>query len=322
MADFEKELARLLDRYAQGIITSDEKKILDRFFDESKLDALKDEVEPAQFKLLEQRLKKGIDQRISTPSSWRPVLYRVAATLTIIAVVAYLIVLQTDRPVVNEIPAMLTSMTKRGQKLTVRLPDGTIVRLNSRSKLVFPEKFASDTRQVALEGEGYFEVVHDPSSPFIVTTSHSTVQVLGTSFNINEKNERATEITLVSGKVEVSSSQGSSVRLKPNQQAVIRSVDAAIDTAHVDVSKFIEWKDDVLRFDGTPMTEVVDRLEDWYGAEIVIRDKALEGCRITARYDSESLENVLKSFEFMLKGKFTLHDGKATISGKGCNGND
>lgn len=323
MADYEKELRRLLDRYAEGSITKEEMDLLDKFFEENKREALNGEPNPGRYELLGRRLKKGIDEQIAPPARWRPVLYRVAASLALIGIVAYLVILQrNDQPVTQEVPAMLTRLTDRGQKVTLRLPDGTVVKLNSRSRLAFPEKFTGRTREVSLQGEAYFEVVHNPASPFIVSTSNSSVQVLGTSFNVNEKSTRGTEVTLVTGKVEVSSGNATPVQLKPNQQAVIRSDKAVIDTSAVDVSRFIEWKDDVLRFDKMPMTEVVSKLEDWYGTEIVIRTKAIEGCRITARYDSESLENVLKSLEFMLKGKYTLRDGKATISGKGCNGNE
>jgi transmembrane sensor len=323
MEDYEKELKRLLDRYAQGNITKDERVLLDKFFEETKREALESDVKPGQYELLGRRLKKEIDEKISPPAQWRHILYRIAASLALVGIVVYLITLQQkDLPVSAEAPAMLTRLTERGQKVTLRLPDGTVVKLNSRSQLVFPEKFSGGSRQVSLQGEGYFEVVHNPSSPFIVKTAQSSVQVLGTSFNVNERSVKGTEVTLVSGKVEVSSSNASPVSLRPNQQAIIRSDKGVIDTAAVDVSKFIEWKDDVLRFEQVPMKEVVSRLEDWYGTEIVIKSSEIEGCRITARYNSESLENVLKSLGFMLKAKYTLQDGKATVTGTGCNGNE
>lgn len=323
MEDYEKELKRLLDRYAQGNITQDERVLLDKFFEENKREALESDLNPRQYELIGRRLKRGIDERISPPTQWRRVFYRVAASVALVGMVVYLITLQRkEQPIAQEVPAMLTRMTEPGQKVTLRLPDGTVVKLNSRSRLVFPEKFTGGLRQVSLQGEGYFEVVHNPSLPFIVKTAQSSVQVLGTSFNVNEKSIEGTEVTLVSGKVEVSSSNASPVSLRPNQQAIIRFGEGVIDTAAVDVSKFIEWKDDVLRFEEVPMKEVVSKLEDWYGTEIVIQSKEIEGCRITARYDSESLENVLKSLGFMLKAKYTLREGKATISGKGCNGNE
>lgn len=322
MEDYEKEFNRLLDRYTQGNITEDERLLLDKFFDENKQEALESDFNPSQHELLGRRLKRGIDEKISPPMKWRLVLYRVAASLALVGIVIYLISLQQkDQPIAQKVPAMLTRLTERGQKVTLRLPDGTVVKLNSRSQLVFPEKFSGGSRQVSLQGEAYFEVVHNPSSPFIVKTAQSSVQVLGTSFNVNEKSAEGTEVTLVSGKVEVSASNLNPISLKPNQQAIIRPDKGVIDTAAVDVSKFVEWTDDVLRFEQMPMKEVVSRLEDWYGTEIVIKGKEIEGCRITARYDSESLENVLKSLGFMLKAKYTLRDGKATISGTGCNGN-
>ncbi|MDE5710242.1 MAG: FecR domain-containing protein [Bacteroides sp.] len=71
-----------------------------------------------------------------------------------------------------------------GQRAELMLADGTKVWLNSRSSLTFPGSFDGDTRQVKLDGEGYFDVAKHAERPFIVETNKYNVRVLGTEFNV------------------------------------------------------------------------------------------------------------------------------------------
>ena len=80
---------------------------------------------------------------------------------------------------------MQTIHVPAGQRAEVTLADGTHVWLNSRSTLKFSEQFSANTRNVELDGEGYFSVQHNEKSPFTVQTPKYTIQVLGTEFNVN-----------------------------------------------------------------------------------------------------------------------------------------
>jgi transmembrane sensor len=318
----ENDIKNILARYLAGTATEPEKQLLERFFADNRDEALQEQINPAEYKLLESRLRQKIHFKLTPRLSWSRVMWRVAASITVIAVLAGVYRFAGQKKI--EMPPVqtvsLVRTTERGQKITIKLPDGTLVKLNSSSKLIFPDKFTGSAREVTLAGEGYFEVVHNSSLPFIVHTDHSATQVLGTSFNVNAKSSSATEVTLVTGKVKVSgSASNESITLKPSQQAIITQGKNLIDTVSVDVSKFIEWKDNVLTFDDTPLNQVVVRLEEWYGVGITVKSKAIENCRITARYESESLENVMESLEFLLKGNYTLKGKNVTLSGEGCN---
>ena len=76
-------------------------------------------------------------------------------------------------------------ITAKGSKGKFTLPDGTVVWLNSESRLVYPDQFADGKRTVNLVGGAYFEVVKDEKKPFIVKAGDVDVEVLGTSFNIS-----------------------------------------------------------------------------------------------------------------------------------------
>mgnify|MGYP001472807545 FL=1 len=73
--------------------------------------------------------------------------------------------------------------SERGEKITVKLPDGSTVKLNSGSSITYPEMFLDDRREVVLKGEGFFDVKKNQKQPFIVMANKAKVKVLGTSFN-------------------------------------------------------------------------------------------------------------------------------------------
>ncbi|MDN4011489.1 FecR domain-containing protein [Chryseobacterium gambrini] len=161
-----------------------------------------------------------------------------------------------------------TLTTPRKGQYKAILPDGTTVWLNAESKLKYPTKFAGAERLVELEGEGYFEVAHNASRPFIVESKGQRVKVLGTKFNINSyTNEEYTRTTLISGSVELRNLQNElMVRLKPGEQG--RFVLGGIDVKKVDPETFIGWTDNEFQFNGAQLVEVLRQLERWYDIDV------------------------------------------------------
>src|SRR5690606_12693639 len=95
-----------------------------------------------------------------------------------------------------------TIRTPRGGVYTVTLPDGSLVRLNAATTLRYPTSFSGDTRDVEVNGEAYFEVVHNRRKPFRVRSGDQLITVLGTKFNVNSyANEPIIRTTLLEGSV-------------------------------------------------------------------------------------------------------------------------
>lgn len=91
-----------------------------------------------------------------------------------------------------------------GQRKKIVLPDGSVVWLNSKSKLTYPSVFNNGTREVELEGEALFDVTHNPDKPFTVITPAYRINVLGTVFNVKSYSANMVfETTLISGSVKV-----------------------------------------------------------------------------------------------------------------------
>jgi len=169
----------------------------------------------------------------------------------------------------NTVQSATLSTPRKGQyKMT--LPDGTKVWLNAESSLKFPTQFTGSSREVELNGEGYFEVAHNAKKPFIVSARGQRVKVLGTKFNINAyENETAILTTLVSGSVELTNSQNSTpVILKPGQQGTLFSLSSIFFVDDVDTDVYTGWTSNDFRFSGTPLKEVFKQLERWYDIEV------------------------------------------------------
>ena len=103
-----------------------------------------------------------------------------------------------------------------GQKGSMRLADGTIVHLNSASKISFSGNYNSEERMVSLNGEAYFEVAKNPDKRFVVTCNGVDIEALGTEFNVKAyPTDSLITTTLAKGKVKVYNNK-ESVTLLPN----------------------------------------------------------------------------------------------------------
>mgnify|MGYP002622691953 CR=1 FL=1 len=263
--------------------------------------------------------------------AWLTVLSRIAALLLIPIVVAGLLVVSRKNSEISRLRAEAAAepvvpvqedaswvyTVNPGVKGDVTLPDGSRVRLNSASTLRCPERFAADSRVVELSGEGFFEVVGNPDWPMYVRTPKGvTVKVTGTKFNVCAyENDAAMRLTLVEGDVTVihdATARHFSVR--PNEEMdFYEDRDVRPVKKAVDVQPAIVWKDGVLLFENTQMTEVVKKLERWYGVSIGVQDPAILQMNFTASFESESLTQVLQLLKITSKIDYRIKGRHVTL---------
>jgi transmembrane sensor len=165
-----------------------------------------------------------------------------------------------------------TLTTPMAAQFKVKLPDGTQVWLNAGSSITYPTSFQGDTRKVELIGEGYFEVAKMPSKRFIVKVGESSINVLGTHFNINAyANEGKMVTTLLEGSVLVKTINDS-VQLKPGQKAeVVADKSLTVSRANTDVA--VAWTFQSFRFQDAPIPDVMREIARWYDIKVVIKGK-------------------------------------------------
>ncbi|KAA2239739.1 FecR family protein [Chitinophaga agrisoli] len=169
-------------------------------------------------------------------------------------------------------PQLITLRIPAGKDYTIILSDGTEIMLNSASTLQFPSAFTGNTREVTIQGEAFLKVALQAGKPFLVHLPGNTVQVLGTSFNVNTYDSAQVKIALVSGKVKVRTAKDSTV-LKPGFEAV--SGLQGVQTAPFDEEEVLSWQKGVYDFYNVPFSEAAKVISRWYGIDFVIDNPAL-----------------------------------------------
>jgi ferric-dicitrate binding protein FerR (iron transport regulator) len=172
-----------------------------------------------------------------------------------------------------------TMSTPRGRQYSLVLADGSKVWLNAASSIRFPTAFVGKERRVEVTGEAYFEVAHDPSKPFIVTSSSLpsgelgwAVQVLGTHFNVNTyEDEGDIKVTLLEGSVNVTKGNASGI-LKPGQQARIAQTIETVNDA--DLEEVMAWRNGKFVFgDKVDIETIMKQIARWYDVDVEFEGK-------------------------------------------------
>lgn len=167
-------------------------------------------------------------------------------------------------------PTLNTLTTPRGGQFRLTLPDGTKVWLNAASAITYPTAFRQGKREVEIKGEAYLEVAPQAKMPFNVKVSqHTTIEVLGTSFNINAyTDEPGIKTTLIQGAVRVNAGNVSRVLL-PGQQALVKGPDNINVVEHADTAAILAWKKEQFYFRDADIPTVMRQLARWYDVTIV-----------------------------------------------------
>lgn len=169
-----------------------------------------------------------------------------------------------------------------GKDYAVRLPDGTDVILNAATTLQMPLAF-DDSREVRVDGEAYFTVAKDEEKPFKVHLPKSTVQVLGTSFNVNTYDSGQVKVALESGAVKLLTNDGDAL-LRPGMAVHYQSGVRPVATAF-DARAALSWKNGYYVFENTPISEIGDVIARTYRVKVVIDSKATAEKRYSSRLE-------------------------------------
>lgn len=215
----------------------------------------------------------------------------------------------------------------RGHRKEVTLPDGTHLWLNAGSRLTYSSVFNQITREVSLEGEGFFKVAHNPEKPFVVQTGHLRTKVLGTVFNVNAYKENASvQVVLASGKVALEqqhsggSIAGPGMELTPNQAAIFYKLSGELVKQEItNVEDHYAWTEGRLVFQDTPVPEALQRLERAYGVTLTA-DGQIRNCTITGTFKTKQpLKQIMHMISTSTGGDFRPAGQGGSLHGAGCN---
>lgn len=184
-----------------------------------------------------------------------------------------------DSPYEIKVPA--------GSRTNIVLPDGTEVSLNAGSVLRYHRGFGIRERNVTLDGEGYFKVAKNAEVPFFVKTNDVQVQVVGTVFNVRAyDDDNYVMVSLLEGRVNLSASANSVMKLFPNEQALYNKNTGRMEKLKTNASKACDWLDGGLTFENASFADIAHRLERKFQVKISIESERLKAEHFSGSFDS------------------------------------
>ena len=180
--------------------------------------------------------------------------------------------------------------TAMGEQKTVALPDGSTIVLQQQTRLQLANDYNKKARTVVLlSGTASFDVSHQQQLPFVVEMDGASVKDIGTSFTI-ARTPDSTTVTVSSGKVAFTKKETGEVR----ELSAGNSLCLYTATTHKGEIRMTE-SPDPLRFDNSPLSQVIAALQKQYGKNIRLGDSTLARKRLTVHLDGESLEDAIKT---------------------------
>ncbi len=270
------------------------------FFDESKRIWKKSQTYLPSSEIISDRekIKDQIIQQLSKPA--KPVslitwIYRAAAILAFPIMLGIGWHLGSDG---KSETAMCEVTAPKGQISQCVLADGTQVWLNAGSTLKYDPSLKGNFREVSLDGEAYFKVSRNKHKPFVVTTAHAQIKVLGTVFNLKSyKGENKVVTTLEEGSVEFSliGNTAKPVKLNPGEQVVFNISDKKITLGKVETYLHTAWKDGKFVFKDADLKTIINELEKLYDVRIHLQNDSLLNVRFRGMFEYE--QNIFSALE-------------------------
>jgi len=202
-----------------------------------------------------------------------------------------------------EEPDVHSYQTQTAEKRQLDLADGSSIFMSPETSVAV--SYTKTTREISLlKGEAFFEVFHNPQKPFIVTSAHTQVTVLGTSFNVNS-NRFGVTVAVQEGKVEVASvdvpgRRNSLKNLVAGQAVKVSHTKGLGHINRIEAEDTNAWMQDVRIYVARPLAEVLEDLSRYCDAELVIVDDQLKAQTVTAVFPMGSAQHILKALETVL----------------------
>ncbi|MGN0282934.1 MAG: FecR family protein [Prevotella sp.] len=195
----------------------------------------------------------------------------------------------------------------------VELPDGTVVLLNSCTRLKFPSAFDDGERRVEVRGEACFKVRHDAAHPFVVEANGMVTKVTGTEFCVRAYDRANPSVTLMEGSVEVRQAEADEAQwMKPGQHAVLNNEEMTI--SDVDTYIYTAWTEDKFYFDNSTLLDIATELGRWYNVSVVFDNPKLTSTRLFLTADrSDDIIDIVESINMMKKAKMSFENNQIII---------
>jgi transmembrane sensor len=212
-----------------------------------------------------------------------------------------------------------TYQSAYGESREVKLPDGSIVKLNANSTLKISNDWSNEhTREVWLKGEAFFSVTekqNQGNAKFIVHTNHIDVEVVGTEFNVSDRDTN-TNVTLNSGKIKLdvfNNGNTQTILMKPGEQVNYSSKSLSVNKKKVKAEVVSAWTSNNWILESTSLGEIASKIENNFGVTVVIKDPNVVSERMTGVIMTNNLDEVLEGLSTIYSLKIKKEDNQIIL---------
>ncbi|MGE5436553.1 MAG: FecR family protein [Syntrophothermus sp.] len=256
--------------------------------------------------LSEQKTSSYLEDEAAIVKAGRYGWIRYAAAIVIIALsisIYFNINHPTSKPFLtenNKQSNLLSLVTRNGEQLSINLSDGSIIELNSDSKLIYPENFNDDKREVELIGEGYFKIKHDPSKPFMVKCGDAITRVTGTEFNIKyRKND--IKVVVSEGKVETfKKNEQNKVKISKGDMAFFTEDGIFRVEKNISLKHHLAWRENILSFQHLKLVDAMEEIRRAFNVEVIFKSEESKNKIITGEFSTQSISQILNVLKLAL----------------------
>lgn len=200
-------------------------------------------------------------------------------------------------------------VTGAAERATVKLADGSVVRLAPSSRLLVANE---NGRDVTLEGRAFFAVAKAAGQPFYVRTRAGTATVLGTRFDLSA-DTAGLRLVVLEGRVALAA-EHNTVEVAAGEESGVRGGQATAPVRTADESAASDWLGSFLAFQATPLHEAAGEIERLYGVRIVVADTVLASATITATFTDRPVDDVVSVVCSVLSARCDSREGVVSIS--------
>lgn len=239
---------------------------------------------------------------------------RMAASIVIVIGIGFVTYRWLNQPV--------QTFALRSDRATVQdtLPDGSAAFLNKKSNLSFEYNPRTKTRTARLEGEGYFEVKHEESKPFIISAEEVLIQDIGTAFNVKAYPEKDTiEVSVQQGEVHFYTLYNPGLDLTAGETGIYSKRMHEFYRLEKADTNVLAYKTRTFNFNNTDLGSVIQKVNEVYGSSIILENPSLKSCRLTVNFHGEPLDTIVEVIAETLKLTVTRKGEQILLNGSGCN---
>lgn len=211
--------------------------------------------------------------------------------------------------------------TRVGERVTVKLEDGSTVVVGPMSRLRYGKLVGEPERSLQLEGEAFFMVAPDPAHPFRVLAKYATVQVVGTAFDVRAyPSDTVVQVTTAHGKVALRSrsahDDGGGALVERGQRGTVDTSGYVRVVSGADVEREIGWTRGQLSYQLVPLDALLKDLGRWYDVDFALANPALANVRVTITFDSATVDDAVSQLATLLDVPSARHGRVVTLGGR------